>query len=331
MMAWDLSGNHATELLRLALSQRLSRAQMAQLMDTDPTARSAGPESLLRRARRSAGREQVCIAAQRIPPRQHRRRRLEQLGGRRLAHGVRQAAAGQRSAPRAERAGAVVLRPPVGARPRRDRRHAARPARGRAGPQPAHRLGLHQHRARHPGPVPRAHRPGRRRAATARRRARRRFERAHEIIQVQGRARRADDGARDPARAGDLRRARPAGRAMLSRELAAARTCWPSGGPRSRPTTSTMRAGFATQPRVELAGVHSTRCACSTRRSRTWSTPTSTATSASSRPDGCRCAARTTPPRTRAGAGLGRALRLGRLHPVRRAAARFRPAAGVPS
>ena len=36
MMAWDLSGNHATELLRFALSQRLSAQQMAQLMETDP-------------------------------------------------------------------------------------------------------------------------------------------------------------------------------------------------------------------------------------------------------------------------------------------------------
>jgi penicillin amidase len=36
MMAWDLSGNHATELLRLALSRRLSAQQMAQLMETDP-------------------------------------------------------------------------------------------------------------------------------------------------------------------------------------------------------------------------------------------------------------------------------------------------------
>ena len=36
MMAWDLSGNHATELLRFALSQRLATGQVAQLLETDP-------------------------------------------------------------------------------------------------------------------------------------------------------------------------------------------------------------------------------------------------------------------------------------------------------
>jgi len=36
MMAWDLSGNHATELLRFALSQTLRTEQIAQLLETDP-------------------------------------------------------------------------------------------------------------------------------------------------------------------------------------------------------------------------------------------------------------------------------------------------------
>ncbi len=36
MMAWDLSGNHANELLRFALSQKLSTAQVEELLETDP-------------------------------------------------------------------------------------------------------------------------------------------------------------------------------------------------------------------------------------------------------------------------------------------------------
>lgn len=36
MMAWDLSGNHANELLRFALSQTLRTEQIAQLLETDP-------------------------------------------------------------------------------------------------------------------------------------------------------------------------------------------------------------------------------------------------------------------------------------------------------
>lgn len=36
MMAWDLSGNHANELLRFALSQRMGTEQIAQLLETDP-------------------------------------------------------------------------------------------------------------------------------------------------------------------------------------------------------------------------------------------------------------------------------------------------------
>lgn len=41
MMAWDLSANHANELLRFALSERLSTAQLEQLFDTDPPQKTA--------------------------------------------------------------------------------------------------------------------------------------------------------------------------------------------------------------------------------------------------------------------------------------------------
>lgn len=40
MMAWDLSANHASELLRFALSERLSTERLADLMDTDPPLRT---------------------------------------------------------------------------------------------------------------------------------------------------------------------------------------------------------------------------------------------------------------------------------------------------
>lgn len=36
MMAWDLSANHASELLRFALSERMPTERLADLMDTDP-------------------------------------------------------------------------------------------------------------------------------------------------------------------------------------------------------------------------------------------------------------------------------------------------------
>ena len=117
--------------------------------------RRAAGDRRLRRALPPARREQTRRAR---APRADRGRRLQQLGGRRQPHGERQAAARQRSAPGPGRPRDLVLRPSVGARPRRDGGDAARRARRRAGAQPAYRLGFHQHRPGRAGPVHRARR-----------------------------------------------------------------------------------------------------------------------------------------------------------------------------
>ncbi len=64
MMAWDLSGNHATELLRFALSQTLSTAQIAQLIETYPTQETGDYAALY------AGLDRTPVAAllDSIPP-----------------------------------------------------------------------------------------------------------------------------------------------------------------------------------------------------------------------------------------------------------------------
>ncbi len=97
--------------------------------------------------------------------------RQQQLGGGRQPHRERQAVAGQRPAPGPERSGDLVLRPPAGAGRAPSGRHAIG-ATGRhrgdlsghavrgAGPHAEGGLGLHQHRPRRAGPVPRADRPG---------------------------------------------------------------------------------------------------------------------------------------------------------------------------
>ncbi|MGE0806954.1 MAG: penicillin acylase family protein [Burkholderiaceae bacterium] len=46
MMAWDLSGNHGAELLRLALLGKLDPARVAQLLDTDPPSSLPDPRTL---------------------------------------------------------------------------------------------------------------------------------------------------------------------------------------------------------------------------------------------------------------------------------------------
>lgn len=64
MMAWDLSGNHANELLRFALSERLTSDQMAQLFDTDPPMRTADFGKLYR----GLDRGRVAALLQAMPP-----------------------------------------------------------------------------------------------------------------------------------------------------------------------------------------------------------------------------------------------------------------------
>ena len=160
-----------------------------------------------------------------------RRRRLEQLGGGRQPHDHRQAAARQRPAPQAQRAGAVVLRAPEGAGAGRRRRDDARAADRRAGPERARGLGLHQHRARRAGPLHRGHRRRRPGALPHARRQHglRGVQRSHPR---QGRARRHDEGAPHPPRPGDLRRRR---RRRRDRQAARAGDALDRAGRRHRP------------------------------------------------------------------------------------------------
>lgn len=64
MMAWDLSGNNATELLRFALSQTLSTAQVEQLLETNPSLATVDFAALY------AGLDRAPVAAllESIPP-----------------------------------------------------------------------------------------------------------------------------------------------------------------------------------------------------------------------------------------------------------------------
>ena len=64
MMAWDLSGNHATELLRFALSDRLDAQRLAELFETDPPA----PLPDLARLYEGLDRGDVAALMQAIPP-----------------------------------------------------------------------------------------------------------------------------------------------------------------------------------------------------------------------------------------------------------------------
>ena len=115
------------------------------------------------RAGRWCAADGLATAARDRPAFGRRGRGLQQLGRRRVAHQHRPAAAGQRPAPQAQRARAVVLRAPRGPRPESGWGNAAGPAGGGAGAERAHRLGLHQHRTRRPGPLPGADRCRRRR------------------------------------------------------------------------------------------------------------------------------------------------------------------------
>ncbi len=84
--------------------------------------------------------------------------RIEQLGRRRHADRERQTAARQRSAPGHAHSVALVSRPHVGRRLRRDRRDAARRAGGGDRTQSVHRLGRNQRRRGRRGSVSRADR-----------------------------------------------------------------------------------------------------------------------------------------------------------------------------
>ena len=157
---------------------------------------------------------------------------------------------------------------------RRDRRHAAGAAVRRARPQPRPRLGLHQHRLGHPGPVRRAARSRRPRPLpdAGRQRAVRRRERDRSPSAARPPVRL--ERPRDPARAGDLRpraRARPVPPGPA--------TCWRWPGPSSQDdATPRSTAGFALGrardwPRRSWPPPSSIRAP-----SRTWPSPTADGT-----------------------------------------------------
>ena len=156
---------------------------------------------------------------------------------------------------------------------RHPRRHLARLAGRRAGPQRHDRLGLHHHQPRQPGPVHRARRSDRsqplhhaRRAAPVRR-ARGDDQRA--LGRADHHAR-----ARDAARAGDRRHHPPhrrshAPRAMFLR-CRRRRSTAPTRRPRASAASAWRRTGKSSWALP----------AASSRRCRTWSTPTPRVTSA---------------------------------------------------
>ena len=288
MMAWDLGGNWSTELLRMRLALTLPVERINQLMPPYPGEQplpTADYAALFRGLKIDAKLGQH--GAGRRAGIGHRRHRLEQLGRRRLAQRERQAAARERPAPEAQRAGAVVPGTARGARSAGGRRDDAGAAVRRARAERAHRLGLHEHRPRRAGPLPRAHQARRRRAATRRPTAGRSSRRFDETIKVKGGGRREDDGAGDAPRPGDLRRRRrrrPARPGEASRPMR-----WRCAGPRSTPTRSrsTPASRSAAPARSPTS---SPRRPATARRCRTWWSPTATATSAWSRPAACRCA-----------------------------------------
>ncbi len=64
MMAWDLSGNHSAELLRLALLGKLDAARVTQLLDTDPPRPLPDPKALYASALSAAGEHPMPALAQ---------------------------------------------------------------------------------------------------------------------------------------------------------------------------------------------------------------------------------------------------------------------------
>ena len=129
MMAWDLGGNWSTELLRMRLALKLPVAAH----------RRAAPAVSRRQAAADAPTTRRCTASLKLDGKLGDARRccaapesgIEGVGSNnwvvaRLAQRDRQAAARQRPAPEAQRAGAVVLRAPRGAGPEGRRRDACR-------------------------------------------------------------------------------------------------------------------------------------------------------------------------------------------------------------
>ena len=159
MMAYDLGGNWASELLRMRLALKLPTSRIDELMPPYP-----GDKPLPVRDYAALYRElkvdgNLGSKALLHAPESH----VEGVGSNNWVvagtHSVdRQAAARQRSAPEADGAAAVVLRTHRHARRQGRRRDDARRADGRARPERPSRVGLDQYQPRRAGPVPRTHR-----------------------------------------------------------------------------------------------------------------------------------------------------------------------------
>ena len=153
----------------------------------------------------------------------------------------------------------------------------------------ADRLGLHQPRARRDRPLPGE---GQRRQLRVRRQAGAAGD-PQETIKVAGGARRDDHRALDAARPARLRRLRRGRRRQPGRD----RSARPPRR-RLRRRAALDRADARAAPRTRSSARHGARTGpssgppqrSSTCRRRTWSTPTSTATSATRRPGGSRSA-----------------------------------------
>ena len=162
------------------------------------------------------------------------------------------------------------------------------PAGGGAGPERAHRLGLHQHRR----PTCRtstssASSPTTRRS-TRRPRAGRRSRRFAETIKVKGQPDVPITVRAHAPRPGDLRRRRSADGLTGPARPAGLRAGAALDGARRRPRHAGGQPGHAAGAARWPSS--STPRAATSRRCRTWWWPTATATSAWSRPAACRCA-----------------------------------------
>ena len=173
MMALNLSTNLNLEMMRLALAaQGLTSAEIEDLMPREAHDVPAAAARARRALSAPAPNRRTSAGRRRAHRRPHRRRRLQQLGRLGRAYALGQAAAGQRSAPAAERACHLVSRPP-GARAARappplnvvGATLAGRAAR-RARPQRHAGVGFHQHRPRRAGPLHREDQPRRPQAST---------------------------------------------------------------------------------------------------------------------------------------------------------------------
>ena len=246
VMAWDLGGNWRSELLRMRLSQTLPIERIQEFLPPYPG--DAAPKLPDLKALYSGHREEARAGSRVLALDPDAVAGLEQLGGRRRAQRERQAAARQRSAPRADRAAGVVLRAPARARHRRDRRHAARRARRSSSAATSASPGAS------PTPAPTC------RTCTSSG-STRDFARREEVIKVNGARRRAPDGARLAPRPGDLRRAARRARRGAARLRARARL---DRARRGRPHACRRRSSCARArdwPRVPRRGARPARAA----------------------------------------------------------------------